>query len=347
VAAAAEAAAIANELGIADLQLEAEAARGSLHWDARDFADVLESIRRQLRLLPQIESASDRSSLLSEAAEFVMLVAGDYEEGLRLAREAHREAKGLSAHELMHSTADALEATYRLGRWDEADAFVREHLEAFRDEADRTCGSVMSGPPYAALLAAHRGDTARARELLALVGVDTSRGEAEHDREVRPAWVSGRVLVAIGEPEAARALSERYFATNTDSVRIPMALLESLVALGDWDALEMWLPKVRAVAAGNVEIGPAADRAEGHLLLARGDRGRAEAAFRRALTDYERLGLVFEAALTREAIAGLVDADEARMLRDSALEVFDRLGAHPHAHRVRDTLGAPGRHQPA
>jgi hypothetical protein len=122
-----------------------------------------------------------------------------------------------------------------------------------------------------------------------------------------------------------------------------LSLVEALVALEDWAGLDEVLVEVRARAAGSVRFGPTADRADGLRTLAAGDRLEAARLLRRALEAYERIGMPFEAARTREHLAQVSDGAERATLLRGALETYERLGATPHAERVRVALTAKTR----
>ncbi len=83
-------------------------------------------------------------------------------------------------------------------------------------------------------------------------------------------------------------------------------------------------------------MAPITDRSEARLRLHQGDREGAAALLREALAAFDRLGVPFEAARTREELAEL-ESGGAPALRAEALDVYERLGATPHADRVRAT----------
>jgi hypothetical protein len=112
-------------------------------------------------------------------------------------------------------------------------------------------------------------------------------------------------------------------------------MLEALVGLEDWDALVAFLPRARAFAGALVLVEPAGDGAEGLARIAAGDRVGGENLLRRALAGFERLGVVFEAALTKERLAAVASKTEASRLRHEALTIYEQLGAAPHASRAR------------
>jgi hypothetical protein len=66
------------------------------------------------------------------------------------------------------------------------------------------------------------------------------------------------------------------------------------------------------------------------------------AELRRALAGFERLRVPFEAAATRERLAEIVPAAQARPLLEAALATYALLGARPRHEAVRSRLQARG-----
>src|SRR5439155_2933632 len=108
------------------------------------------------------------------------------------------------------------------------------------------------------------------------------------------------------------------------------AMLEALIALEEWDALTAFLPRARAFSDALALIRPASDRAEGVACAAAGDRGGAMKHLARALECFERMGVVFEAALTRERLATVAPSGDASRLRREAEAIYRQLEAVPH-----------------
>lgn len=77
--------------------------------------------------------------------------------------------------------------------------------------------------------------------------------------------------------------------------------------------------------------------AEG-LAKAAVDAPRALQLLERAHASFEQLGMPFETAWTKEELARMVPV-RARNLLAQALATYERLGAAPHASRVRAALG--------
>ena len=64
-------------------------------------------------------------------------------------------------------------------------------------------------------------------------------------------------------------------------------------------------------------------------------------ALRGALAGFERLGVPFEAATTRERLAAVEPSGVARSLLEAALATYERLGCAPRGRAVRARLRAP------
>jgi len=328
IADAEEASRLARELGDVELESLVEESLMEFH-DARgDHAAVLEASRRQVRMLDRIESPTRRAMILFQAAQTEQGIAGDHETAMALARRSYEIARDLSPHELMHATATMITLAYLSGRWEEIPPLLAEHMQAFQGESERACGMIALGPAVAALADVARGDEDGARGLLAIVPMTAGLG-------ILARATVAHALVALGEPEEARRVAEEV---NADDARFAwawVALLEALVNLADWDSVDEALPRARALAGGDIVATPLADRAEGRRKLAAQDAREGERLLRAALAGFERLGIPFEAARTREVLAGLADAPEREDLLRSALETYQSLGATPHAQRVR------------
>jgi tetratricopeptide (TPR) repeat protein len=265
------------------------------------------------------------------AAANAIMISARYEKALELARRAHALSVGANPHQRMHATWPIISARYHLGRWEEALAVVDEHVEAFRQDPATGCSFVRDGPIIGAAILAHRGELDRARALAALVGEPTNLATAS-------AW-QARFATASGDPETARRISEdKARERRLYGEQHLVALLEALAALEDWPAVVKLLPEARARMDGNALLGPVSDRVEG---LAHAQAGRSPEdgrALRRALAGFERLGDPFEAARTREHLAAVTPAQEARSLLEAARATYERLACAPRERAVRARL---------
>jgi hypothetical protein len=117
-------------------------------------------------------------------------------------------------------------------------------------------------------------------------------------------------------------------------------MLDALIALEDWDALTAFLPRARAFSDALALAGPASDRAEGLACAAAGDRAGARLHLARALECFERMGVLFDAALTKERLASVASSRDAARLRHEAEAAYRHLEAVPHLERVRTAASA-------
>jgi DNA-binding SARP family transcriptional activator/tetratricopeptide (TPR) repeat protein len=306
---------------------------GLLQSLAGSWGRTVEIARRDLLLANQLEP-SEKAFALFFNAIFLMEIEGEYLPSLPHAEHSLEIARGLTRHELMHGTYTVMNALYHLGQWEGLDALAREHAEALNQEQGIGCPYSRVGPVVAATALAHQGRLDQAAEFAATLTPNL-------DRPALPEALLARYLVARGDAEAGLELSERilgrsiYAEENSFEV---LAKLDALVALEDWSALTDFLPHARSFSEGLALIGPASDRAEGMVRAASGERDTAEDLFRRALSSFERMGVAFEAALTKEQLATVTSVDDAVRLRKEALAVYERLGAEPHAERMRAAL---------
>jgi hypothetical protein len=221
-----------------------------------------------------------------------MDIAGNYEEGLRLARRSLELSRDTNPHQVMHGTQPVMAALLELGRWDDIPDFLEEHLSAFRLDPAVECDFVRDGPVLGAIVAVKSGNVERARELAGLIGDPMA--------EIRraTAW-QARLEVALGQPENARRISGGK-ALEGRSYGPPhaRAMLEALIALGDWDELERFVPLARRHVPGLAVLGPCCDRAEALVATARGEQVAATDAFEAALAGFDSLGARTEIAVT-------------------------------------------------
>jgi DNA-binding SARP family transcriptional activator len=318
--------------GDRDLAEAASSALKVLYGVAGRYRDVLDLDRRALEQLDQVGSRLEQADIVRTAAANAIMISARFSEALDLARRAHALSVGANPHQRMHATWPMISALYHLGRWDEALAVVDEHAEAFRQDPAAGCSFVRDGPIIGAAILAHRGEPDRARALAALVGPPTNLATAS-------AW-QARYATASGDPGTARWISEdKARERRLYGQQHLVVLLEALEALEDWPAAGELLPYARARVDGNALLGPVCDRVEGLVHARAGRKAEAVPALRRALDGFERLGEPFEAARTREHLAALAPAPEARSLLEAALATYDRLACAPRQRAVRARLG--------
>jgi hypothetical protein len=234
----------------------------------------------------------------------------------------------------MHALYGQMKPLYQLGRWGEVLTLLEEHLEYYGAEADVSCFGVQGGPMFGALVHARMGNVPRALEL----GEMARRG---HGVGARSDGMQAWLAVALGDHDRARSIAAEVLATPDAPWRAPesgVAMLEALAALRDWRALAEQVAFIRRFAGALIVLAPTCDRAEGSLRAAEGDTGAAATLLRRSLEAFERLGVRYEAARTREALAGVAPPESAGELFAQAVREFGELGARPDEERVRGRL---------
>lgn len=327
--------ALAEALDQPELQMFAIRGLSELYEVAGSYELSVETARRQLALLDRVESATERALTLFEVGANFADLAGAYEEAIELARQSYALAKGLSPHERMHALYAQINPLYHLGRWEEVLSLLEEHLEHFRLEADVSCFGVRGGVMFGALTLARMGSVERSMELEAMVPRTV-------DRALRGEGLRALLTSAAGDHEGARTLAADVLGKAEAPWRAPesaLALLEALAALGRWEALTEHVARVRTFAGALAVLGPACDRAEGLIQAAAGDLDAAADSLRRSMDAFDRLGERYEAARTREALAGVTNSERARDLFADALGQYEYLGARPDAERVSALLG--------
>ena len=269
-----------------------------LYGMAGKYEAQLELALQDMTRIDQLGSRIHQGDSVRRAAVAVMTIAGNYEEGLRLAQHSLELSRDTNPHQIMHGTCPVLMALYELGRWDEVPQYLQEHLDAFRLDPAMECDFVRDGPIIGAVVAAKSGDLDRARQLERLIGDPM----AEVDRAT--AW-HAMLEVALGKPDNARQISgTKALAGRSYGPPHARSLLEALIALEDWDEIERFVPLARRHVAGLKILGPCCDRAEGLVARERGDRATATVALERAILGFDALKAGAEAAATSDLLFG-------------------------------------------
>jgi len=313
-----------------DLQIFAIRTLSELYEVAGSYVLSIETARRQLALLDRVESASERALSLFAVGMGLADLVGEYDEAIELCRQSYELAKGLSSHERMHGLYGQINPLYHRGRWDEVLSLLEEHVEYFRLEADVSCFGVRGGVMFGALTLARRGRVERSMELEAMV--------PRLDRALRGEGLRALLASATGDHEGARTLAADVLARAEATWRAPesaLAMLEALAALKRWEELAEHVAHVRNFAGALVTLAPTCDRAEGLIRAAAGDLDAAADSLGRSVEEFDRIGERYEAARTKEALAGVIRSERARDLLAEALRQYEHLGARPDAERVR------------
>ncbi len=290
---------VAERLDNWQLLWNAHFALGLLYGMARRYDAQLELALEDLSVVDRLGSRMRQGDAVRGAALSVMRIAGNYEEGLRLARRSLDLSRDTNPHQLMHGTYIVMMALYELGRWDEISPLLDEHLKAFQLDPAVECDLVRDGPIIGAVVSAKGGDLDRAGSLSALIGDPM----AEVERAT--AW-QAILEIALGRPENARQISSgKAMERQSYGPLHARSLLEALVALTDWDELGRFVPLARRQVPGLKILGPCCDRAEGLVARARGDRPAATAALEKALSGFDALKASPESTATRLLLLSL------------------------------------------
>jgi class 3 adenylate cyclase/tetratricopeptide (TPR) repeat protein len=223
-----------------------------------------------------------------------------------------------------------------LGRWDEALALA--------DEIDPTdAGSVQAA--FVVQIECGRGSVSDARERL---GRHASALETDVP-ETRTMYAAAEAIVLRADGNARHALEtaeqalpEGLNRVGAGFIGVKALLVEALECafeLNDAAKLEELLDGIEARPAGERSPLLAAHATRFRAKL-EPDTSLANAAFRRAETDFRELGLVFPLAVTQlehaERLAGAGQFGDAAPLLDEAREAFRRLEALPWVERTHE-----------
>jgi len=333
-----EAARIGREFRDVDLEVLAIRALSGLAITEGAYARAVDYTRQEEALVDRITASRDRVLSLLWLALRYMDIGGSYEKGLGLAERSYQLSRQLAAHDVLHATYALLYGNANLGRWELIDALTEEHVKGFRQEEDMSCPFVRGGPLISAAVLAHRGDIARAKELIELVPM-------KWDEPALPEALHGLALLACGDAAEARKEAEQILAvkrrlTYEEPPLEAVLIVDALVALHEADGLRAFLREVEPMRQAVALLPPACDRAIGLLRLWEGDAAAGRVSLERALAEYERLGNPFEAARTREYLADALPAKERAPMLEAALRQYERLGATPSVERVRSAAVA-------
>lgn len=333
IAAAEQGLAIARKLDDAGLQFRAYVVLNMLYGQMGDIERYHETIERQVELVDRLPTRREQANVLDDVAS-MRAEAGRYAEALENAERGFELTEQLSAHERMHNSFSLMQAADALGHWDRVVEVLEWHAQAAAAEGSVTCPNVRGGGPLGAAVLVRRGEMDRA---LALVPVDLKA--LARDTLFDRALVA-RYAALVGATEFANELTDSISAQD-ERLRFADGLepfVEALVILGRDEQLEQFLPTLRRHAQVRPILEPIADRSEAELALKRGEHDRARELLQRALGRLEDMAVPFEAARTRELLAGLAPPEEARRMLDDALETYVQLGARPYADAARGRL---------
>jgi class 3 adenylate cyclase len=225
----------------------------------------------------------------------------------------------------LHSLAWRCAARFRLGEWDDALADFARVCFILDDRRDDPPGFTSHAHAAAGLIALLRGETTEADRLLDIV-----LRVKEQAASARPCALLLRMLVERGDLGGAGRLLDTLPGTwRIHRPGVEASRMEFLAVSGAWDLVPETVTDARAYAeeASLVALFASADRLEGRAAAAAGDTSTAIALLNSARERFRDNGEVWERARTELDLARLVEAEEARALVASALEVFTALGA--------------------
>ncbi|MBM2614409.1 AAA family ATPase [Actinoplanes sp. LDG1-06] len=265
--AADDAKALADGIGSAPLRGLALLGVAAVHFLEERYEDAVAAVLEEVALVEQDGRDRDRALGHLIAALVIGAVRGDYVVALEHARRSYEWARSLSPHDRLHGTATVMTCLEQLGRYDEIDPYLDEHLALRQGPvAAMACPYIRSGPLVGALALARRGEPDRAKTVADTVDVDLVHpGNAEVLR--------ARLSLRLGDVTTARSLAERLMSMNRrpGPEEIPheaLALLETLEAAGDRRALREFLPRARKASGYLALMTDACDRAERFLSSA-------------------------------------------------------------------------------
>ena len=317
-----------------DVSLESTALRaiGALLLAYGEMDRSLQLTHELLELAERVGDPRELHLAVIEGAQTLMWTGGEADFVLPKLRAAILVGRELRVHDLCHSTGTLMSALFLVGAWDEVLVYLEEHIRTFKtDDVGTTCPFALGGFQVGAMVFAHRGETDRAREVAGLMP------KSEAPIGVVEGY-QAMLANALGDPDTGRSIAEHVLSTGARNFaeEPPVelaALLDALIDQQDWTELRKVLPGLRERARELALAGPAADRAEGLMLAAAGDGDGGRVLLERAVEAFDALS-PFEAARTREMLADLDPARRSDLLAE-ALATFERLGAAPHAERVR------------
>jgi hypothetical protein len=190
-----------------------------------------------------------------------------------------------------------------------------------------------------AVVLALTGRAAEGLKMAALVG------DPSDDLPSASAW-QARYATASGDPATARLISkDKAFEGRTYGPQHVFALLEAVAAESDWVAARELIPHARASAYGNAQLAPLADRIEGLVRLADGNRDRASALLARSAEGFHVLLTPLEEARSLDGLASSLDEAGAAEQGALANELYRRLGVNvrPARSTVASSMTGEGR----
>jgi DNA-binding CsgD family transcriptional regulator/tetratricopeptide (TPR) repeat protein len=341
IATAAEAAAIAERFGDADLLALAVNSQGHLLVRAARVKEGLALLDESMvgvttgELSPIVSGIVYCGVIIGCQAAFDLRRAQEWTAALAAWCREQPDMVAFTGRCLVHRT----EILRLRGAWLEALEEARRAVERCLEAQNRRAAG------QAAYL---QGDLHRLRGSFAAAEL-AYRDASGNGHEPQPGLALLRL--AQGNPEAASAAIQRALGETRDrqarAALLP-AIVEIALAAGDVGAARSACLELEEIAA-HYEAGmldAAVLSAKGSVDLAQGDPGAALVSLRRASQAWQELDAPYECARARVLIAqaclALGDEDAATMERDAARDAFARLGAAPDIGSIDAQAGRAG-----
>jgi tetratricopeptide (TPR) repeat protein len=331
-----EAAAMAERLGLPELQSAAlDGVGATLMMQGRPAA-MTEVDERRLRLVPLLADPAELGDLYSNAA-LARVQIGRFRDALELGKlgieAALAEAPSFGTYALVWTVV----AHFRLGDWDEAMAGHERLLQLLGDRDDPPRPWLQSFA-IAALIADARGDRERSDRELALVAPGA---KAQSNRTVTGATWAALVLARQGRTDEARRWLDEMTLPETQPSAAEIRC--DVIALAEaWAEAPAAIERAREVAerAGSISLPVYARRLEGRAALAAGDAEEAVRSLSDAVDGFERLEARWERACAQlslsEALGAAGRPEEARASVDDALTVFEEVRSLAEIERAKE-----------
>jgi tetratricopeptide (TPR) repeat protein len=331
-----EAAAMAERLGLPELQSAALDGVGATFMMQGRPAAMTEVDERRLRLVPFLADPAELGDLYSNAA-LARIQIGRFRDALELGKlgveAALAEAPSFGTYSIVWMTV----ADFRLGNWDEAIAGHDRLLGRLGDRDDPPRPWLQSFA-IAALIADARGDRERSDRELAVV---LPGAKAQSNRTVTGATWAALLLARRGRTdEARRWLDETTLPETQPSAAEIRCDVIALAAA--WSEAPAAIDRAAEVAerAGSLSLPVYARRLEGRAALAAGDVDAAIRSLSEAVEGFERLEARWERACAQLslalALAAAARRADAQASLDEALLVFEEVRSLEEIERAKE-----------
>jgi class 3 adenylate cyclase/tetratricopeptide (TPR) repeat protein len=326
-ASAREGVAMAQRLGDPDLISAAMDARAVLLWPTGCYREISSLDRARLELIGDLSDEREIADILLSAGRDLTRV-GEYEEALGYLDRAVDTVEGVDPGQYLHTLVHRSVALFFLGKWDRALADLAriESLETV------SAGDV---PPYAVraigigyFCSQLREEGEDAARFLTMLRAHREGIEGPRFDAFDPLAVPARAVARSGH--VSEAMTWLSFESPGLCEHLEAACDIAAVSL-KWD----WANDVLARSREQVEyaglraLEHCADRLEGHLMAAAGDRKGAVRKLMTSAEGFSSLGALWEEAWSRLSAGRLLMDDgasaQARLQFERALPIFEEL----------------------